>query len=124
MPALDRRITVRVSTTGFNAFSEPESTTTDYPVWATLVQDRVTRGIGEAGVYANADRVWRVRFNQVFLDAIGSGEQVDVIVGSVQAAADGSMPNANFDTITGIGEPERADRRRFLDLLSQRQTVG
>ena len=114
MPTLDRRITVRVSTEGVNQFGEPETVTTDYPVWATLVQDKVSRGIGVGGVYANADRVWRVRFNQAFADAIGTGSEVVVLSGP----QGGATPNPNRDTITGIGEPDRHDRRRFLDLLS------
>ena len=107
MPMLDRRITVRVTTTGVNDFGEPTTTTTDYPVWATLVQDRLARNVDVGGIYALADRVWRVRFNQAFLDAHAAGNSVSVIVGTEEP-----------DTVTGVGEPERADRRRFLDLLS------
>ena len=107
---LDRRITVRVASTGTNDFGEPVETTTDYPVWAMLVQDRLARNIEAGGAYALADRVWRVRFNQAFVDAHQAGQSVSVIEGS-----------ADPDIITGIGEPTGRgmnQRRRFLDLLS------
>ena len=107
MPALDRRVTVRVASEGVNDFGEPVSTTTDYPMWATLVQDRLARNIEAGGVYALADRVWRVRFRQEFLTAHEAGQTISVIVGAEDP-----------DIVTGVGEPSRADRRRFLDLLS------
>ena len=107
MPALDRRVTVRVASEGVNDFGEPVPTTTDYPVWATLMQDRLARNIEAGGVYALADRVWRVRFNQAFADAHAAGQTISVIYGAEDP-----------DIVTGIGEPARADRRRFLDLLS------
>ena len=106
---LDRRITVRVATTTRNHFGEPVSTATDYPVWATLIQDRIARNIETGGTYGLADRVWRVRFNQAFPDALTAGHRVSVIYD------DGADP----DIVTGIGEPDdRVNRRRFLDLLS------
>ena len=111
---LDRRIVVRVASTVANHFGEPETTTTDYPVWAMLVQDRLARNIGEGGAYATADRVWRVRYNQAIVDAHATEGSISVLPG------DGADP----DIITGIGEPTGRGgfmvnrRRRFLDLLS------
>ena len=110
MPMLDRRITVRVESTTTNAFGETETTTADYPVWATLAQDRIARNIIEGGIYANADRVWQVRYNQAFVDAHAAGGSLSIVTG------DDSDPEVR--NVTGIGEPARADRRRFLDLLS------
>ena len=107
MPALDRRVTVRVAFEGVNDFGEPVSTTTDYPVWATLMQDRLARNVDAGGVYALADRVWRVRFNQALVDAHAEGHTIRVIYGAEDP-----------DVVTGVGEPVRVNRRRFLDLLS------
>ena len=111
---LDRRITVRVASEDTNDFGETVTTTTDYPVWAMLVQDRLARNIGEGGVYTTADRVWRIRYNQAIVDAHAAEGSLSVLPG------DGEDP----DIITGIGEPTgRGEtmvnrRRRFLDLLS------
>ena len=107
---LDRRITVRVASTTTNDFGEPVESTTDYQVWALLLQDRLARSIGVEGAYALADRVWRVRFNQRFVDAHAAGQTVSIVTGL--AGED------DPDTVTGIGEPSKADRRRYLDLLS------
>ena len=108
---LDRRITVRVASTGTNDFGEPVETTTDYPVWATLIQDRLARNIEAGGAYALASRAWRVRFNQAFVDAHAAGAAISVVYGSEDP-----------DVVTGIGEPtgrgSMNQRRRFLDLLS------
>ena len=110
MPGLDRRITVRLTVTTRNDFGETVETTTDYPQWAQLVQDRLARNIEVGGVYATAARVWRVRFDQRVVDALAVEGAVSVLPG------DGDDP----DIITGIGEPVTPDvrRRRFLDLLS------
>lgn len=117
---LDRRITVRVASEGFNDFGEPTETTTDYSVWSMLIQDRLARNIDAGGVYALAARAWRVRFNQAFVDAHAAGNAVSVIYPAGGGGED------EIDIITGIGEPTGAGnmtmvnrRRRFLDLLSQ-----
>ena len=112
---LDRRIVVRVASTGTNDFGEPVETTTDYNVWAMLVQDRLARNIEVGGAYATADRVWRIRYNQAIVDAHAAEGSLSVLPG------DGADP----DVITGIAEPTGRGggtmvnrRRRFLDLLS------
>ena len=112
MPTLDRRITVRVASTGTNAFGEPVENNTDHHVWAMLVQDRLARNIDAGGAYTLADRAWRVRYDQRIVDAVAGSSTVSIIVASEAAAG------ADPDVVTGIGEPERAGRRRFLDLLS------
>ena len=107
MPALDRRIVVRIAELTTNQFGESVESNTDLAVWATLVQDRLARNFGEGGAYSLADRVWRVRFNQVILDAHVAGATITVIRGTEEP-----------DIVTGVGEPDRTDRRRFLDLLT------
>lgn len=112
---LDRRITVRTTVTGTNSFGETTETTTDYAVWGQLIQDNLGRQFGEGGVYATADRVWRVRFNQAYLDALAVEGSVKVIY------FDGGGDDGSTDTISTIGEPparDRMRRRQFLDLLS------
>ena len=107
MPSLDRRITVRLSVAGRNQFGEPETVTTDLPQWAMLTQDRIARNIETGGAYALASRAWRVRWSQAIVDAHAAGAEISVVY-------DGADP----DIVTGIGEPERAGRRRLLDLLT------
>ena len=119
MPELDRLVIVRTTVTGVNDFGEPTETDTDHRVWARLIQDGIARQIGEFGVYANADRTWRTRYNQAFLDALASEGRVIVVYDHL----DSTDPPADFDhdVITRIAEPtDRGPtrRRRFLDLLS------
>ena len=68
-----------IASEGTNDFGEPVTSTTDYPVWAMLVQDRLARNVEAGGAYALADRVWRVRFNQAFLDAHAAQGSLSVI---------------------------------------------
>lgn len=119
---LDRFVIVRTTVSGVNDFGEPVETNTDHRVWAQLVQDGIARGVGEGGVYANADRVWRVRFNQTYVDAIASEGRVIVIYDNLD---DPDRQDDFNDTITRTAEPTGTGegvmgnrRRRFLDLLS------
>ena len=116
MPVLDRRIVVRVCRPSANDFGEVVENITDYPVWAMQVQDRLARNVEVGGVYALGDRVWRVRFNQTFLDAHAAGSTLSVLV---SGQADGED---NPDRVTGVGEPDEGRgphrRRRFLDLMT------
>ncbi|MCY4637551.1 MAG: hypothetical protein OXG04_24175 [Acidobacteria bacterium] len=109
MPNLDRRINVSVCASTTNAFGETVETTTDYPQWGALIQDKLARNFDVGGVYGLADRVWRVRFDQRLVDAIETGQTVTVDYGAEAA-----------DIVTGAGEPVTREtrRRRFLDLLS------
>ena len=111
---LDRRVTVRTTVSGVNSFGETVETTTDYPTWATLLQDKLARQLDVGGAYASANRVWRVRYDRRFLDALASEGRVIVIYDD----PDATEPPGEGDTITTIGEPENLGRRRFLDLLS------
>ena len=107
---LDRRITVRITSTTRNDFGEPVEATTDLQVWATLVQDNVARNIGEGGNYGLAARTWRVRFDQRFLTAHEAGQTITVLSGDEEP-----------DVVTGVGEPTMRGplrRRRFLDLVT------
>ena len=108
---LDRRITVRVAVEGTNAFGESVETTTDYNVWAELLQDTVARSVEAGGNYSLASRTWRVRFDARILTAHEAGSTVEVISGGEDS-----------DIVTGVGEPAtmRGEnrRRRFLDLAT------
>ena len=119
---LDRFVIVRTTVSGVNDFGETVETSTDHRVWAQLLQDGIARAFaGAGGAYADADRVWRVRFNQAFLDAIANEGRVLVIYDDVDALE----PPGEGDTISRIAEPTGTGdgtmvnrRRRFLDLLS------
>ena len=75
-----------------------------------LVQDRLARNVEAGGVYALADRAWRVRFDKRFVDAQAAGSALSIIYDV----------DTDPDIVTGVGEPVTRDvrRRRFLDLLS------
>ena len=110
MPELDRRVTIRIVSTGTNSFGESTEVTTDHPAWGMLVQDSVARSLDAGGVYALAARTWRVRFNQALLDAHEAGQTITVVYGSEDP-----------DIVTGVGEwlPRGAPRRRrFLDMVT------
>ena len=110
MPELDRRVTIRIVSTGTNSFGESTEVTTDHPAWAILAQDSVARSLDAGGVYALAARTWRVRFNQAILDAHAAGQSITVVYGS-------EAP----DIVKGVGEPtDRGPlrRRRFLDMTT------
>ena len=117
MPELDRRIVVRICAPSVNDFGEPVEVVTDYPVWAQLAQDRLARNVEVGGIFALGDRVWRVRFNQAFVDAHAAGSTVSVVIAG-QTDADGEDA---VDRVTGIGEPTMRGplrRRRYLDLAT------
>ncbi len=97
---LDRRISVTYTTTP----SGGSPMTTTLNVWGQKLQDNVARDLAPGGVRRAANRVYRVRFNQVLVTAIEGGETVEVI------------DNGLTQVVSGIGEPDRT-RRRFLDLL-------
>ena len=110
MADLDRRITVRLTVTGTNDFGESTETVTDFDVWAMLVQDQVARNVETGGTYGLANRTWRVRFNQAFVDAQEAGQTITVVSG-----------DEDPDVVTGVGEPAMRGplrRRRFLDLVT------
>jgi len=117
---LDRLVVIRTTVDGVNEFGEHTEVTTDHRVWATLLQDGIARGLDRGGAYAVEARVWRVRFNQAFIDALASEGRVLVIYDDVDAAE----PPGEGDTIAKIAEPTGSNgfmsnrRRRFLDLLS------
>ena len=100
-------MTVRLTETVTNAFNEPVERVTDIPTWASLVQDRVARSIEAGGVYAEAERTWRVRYDARIVEAHEAGGTIAVVYGE-----------GDPDIVTDVGEPARADRRRFLHLLT------
>ena len=107
---MDRRIVLRVSGETTNSFGEYTETTTEYPAWAMLIQDKVARNVGVSGTYGLAARTWRVRFDQRFVDAQEAGQTITVVYGDEEP-----------DRVTGVGEPETRGplrRRRFLDLVT------
>ena len=74
-------------------------------VWARKLQDGVARTLEGFGGYGVASRSYRVRYNVLLVAAIEAGETIKV------------MDGGHEQTIDALGEPERAGRRRFLDLI-------
>lgn len=104
MPDLDRRLTLQIETTTSNRFGEPETTTEERGVWASLIQDDVARSLRAEGAYGLADRVYRVRYAADIVAALEAGATVRLVDGN------------DAMVVAGAGEPARTDRRRFLDL--------
>ena len=110
MASLERRIVLKVSAASTDAFGESTETTVVHNLWGQLMQDGVARSLDAGGVYALANRLWRVRFNQAFLDAHEAGSTITVVYGSEDP-----------DIVTAVGEPAmrgETRRRRFLDLAT------
>lgn len=106
MPDLDRIISVTYTTTTLerdgntgvviNALGE---------LWSRKIQDSVARTQEGFGGYGTAARSYRVRYNALLVTAIEAGETIKVTDGGYE------------QIIEAVGEPERAGRRRFLDLI-------
>ena len=106
MPDLDRIVTVTYTTTTTNRNGEVAVVINALgEVWARKVQDSVARTLAGQGGYATAARSYRVRYNALLVTAIQDGETIKV------------MDGGHEQTIDALGEPERAGRRRFLDLI-------
>ncbi len=111
MPALDRRITVRVVTFSRDPQTrESIETNTDYAVWATRRDKELLRIIEEGGSTGRVARIYRVRFDQRFADAAPVGLRV--------IDADGVQTVTNLAEAAETG-PLR-ERRRYLEL----ETLG
>ena len=105
MPALDRRITVRVSVSGRNEYGEHETATTDYPVWATRV-DRSQRDKEEqGGVLTEPNRAYTIRHRREIADALTS--QLSIV-----DPEDGGRLVLNATNV--VEQTLRGARRRFL----------
>ena len=104
MPALDRRVVVRRTTTTTNFFGEPESTVTDVPMWATRVDASLIDAATEGGDLNSATRTYVVRWRRDLVEALAS--DLSVIEGE---------QTLSVDNIIEQGD-ERAQRRRFLRL--------
>lgn len=105
MPELDRRLTLQIEKTTTNRFGETATTTAGRGIWAKLVQDDVARSLAAEGAYGLARRVYRGRYAADIVAALEAGNTVSLVDGE------------NTMVVAGAGEPRRADRRRFLDLL-------
>ena len=101
MPKLDRRITVRRTATTLNAFGEPSTTDTDYPVWAGVADLSAYDTESEGGTFNEALRKWEVRFRSEFADA--PTDELVVIDGGLE-----------YNVTNIVRQRNRAERRRFM----------
>ena len=111
MPSLDRRIVVRRTVTGVNQFGEPETTNTDYSVWATRVDASAIDTATEGGSYNQSTRAYIVRWRREIAVALVS--ELFVIEGGV-----------TLDVLNVIEQArERDPRRRFLRIEAIGETA-
>ena len=102
MPALDRRIIVRLSADVVNQFGEHVTVNTDYPQWATRLDASVIDASTEGGEVTTSTRTYVVRWRREIAEALVSG--LSVIEGSLTLNA--------LNVIEQSGE--RDERRKFL----------
>ncbi|WP_419942788.1 head-tail adaptor protein [Candidatus Palauibacter sp.] len=103
MPGLDRRITVRRTTTGRNEYGEAETAAADYQAWARRV-DRSQEDIEQEGGALNlARRDYVIRYRPEIADALISELQV------LEAGV-------TLDVVNVITETARGARRRMIRL--------
>ena len=69
MPALDRRIVVRVATHDRNKAGELVEAHTDYPVWASVADLSAFDTEEAGGEFTEAIRKWTVRYRAEFVAA-------------------------------------------------------
>ena len=101
MPALDRRITVRLTVTTRNEYGESVETTTDYPQWTTREDASQADKEMAGGSLTTATRGYVVRYRSEIADALTS--ELAVIDGTI------TLNCTNITEATVRGE-----RRKFL----------
>ena len=101
MPALDRRIVVRVTEATLSEFGEPTKTATDFPVWATRVDRSQEDKEQEGGVLDQPARAYRIRYRREIAEAATS--ELSIIDGKL-----------TLNATNVIDAPERGERRRFI----------
>lgn len=103
MPSLDRRITVRRTVAGVNHFGEPETTVTDYPIWAGVADLSAFDVEQEGGTFTNRLRKWTVRYRADLAGA--STDELSVLDG-----------DATYNVTNLVRQQDGAERRRFMVL--------
>ena len=101
--ALDRRITVRRTVAGTNAFGEPTETVTDYPVWAGIADLSAFDVEQEGGVFTARLRKWRVRYRADIAGATTA--ELSVIDGA-----------DTYNVTNIVRQRDGAERRRFMEI--------
>ena len=103
---LDRRVTLSwTRTTGTDRAGRPVTETVDREVWATKIQDGVSRSLEVQGSYSTAARTYRLRYAADLLRAAEAGATIKVVDDGLE------------QVVQGVGEPVNQGRRRFLDVL-------
>ena len=103
MPALDRRIIVRLSADVVNQFGEASTVTTDWdPQWATRLDASVIDASTEGGEVTTSTRTFVVRWRREIAEALVSGLSV--------------LEGAQTLNVLNVIEQasERDERRKFL----------
>ena len=109
MPGLDRRITVRTTSTGRDAFGRPtETVNTDREVWAARMDKDSARVVDEGGAIGLRKRTYRIRYRKDILAAT----QEDATARVIDDGLELTIENVIAADDTG----PLAERRRFLEL--------
>ena len=111
MPALDRRIIVRLSADVVNQFGETSTVTTDYPQWATRLDASVIDASTEGGEVTTSTRTFVVRWRREIAEALVSGLSV--------------LEGAQTLNVLNVIEQasERDERRKFLRIEATGEVV-
>ena len=109
MPGLDRRITVRTTTTGQDEFGRPTGAqNTDREVWAARMDKDSARVVDEGGAIGLRKRTYRIRYRKDILEATQEDATARVIDAGLELTIE--------SVITAADSGPLAERRRFLEL--------
>ena len=101
MPKLDRRITLRITEAGVNAFGEPTETETDHEIWAGVADLSAYDTESEGGTFNEALRKWEIRWRADLADA--PTDELTVVDGGLE-----------YNVTNIVRHRDRAERRRFM----------
>ena len=103
---MDRKISVSYTPDGepnrFGEYEPGEPVTLN--LWATQLQDRISRTVESFGVYGVAARAYRIRYHADLVRVVEAGVEVTV------------TDEGYEQIVESVGEPD-GTRRRFLDVL-------
>ena len=111
MPGLDRRITVRTTTTGTDDFGRPTGQVNhDFTVWASRMDKNAQRVLDEGGAIGTRKRTYRIRYRKDILEAT---------LDATARVIDDGLEMTIQNVVTAADTGPLRERRRFLELETE-----
>ena len=130
MPALDRRVTVRVTIQTTNEAGELIENLTDHEVWATRRDLSATDVAREGGQLSTATRVYTVRWRREFIEFTDTSEDppaTKAVLPSMISVIDPDLgacsPLSADEVITAAERGPLRERRRFIEFTVTGETT-